>query len=133
MLYPRFFSEFRESGGKIMFLNGLSDPIFSARETIEYFERLVAANGGLKKANEFATLFLVPGMNHCASGPATDRFDLLTPLIDWVENGDAPERIIASGASFPGITRPLCPYPTFARYTGQGSVADASSFACAKR
>jgi feruloyl esterase len=70
-------------------------------------------------------------MNHCGGGPATDRFDSLTKLIDWVENGNAPERIVASGATFPGRTRPLCPYPTYARYSGSGDPDSAASFVCA--
>ena len=115
-----------------MLLNGLADPIFSARETIEYFERLVAANGGAASADEFAKLFLVPGMTHCGGGPATDRFDTLSALVDWVEKGIAPERIVASGATFPRITRPLCPYPAYARYTGTGNPQQADSFNCTK-
>ena len=95
-------SAYRANGGKLLLWNGMSDPIFSANETIEYYERLVASNGGLRKAGEFARLFLVPGMNHCSTGPATDTYDSLTKLIDWVENDNAPERIVASGAIVPG-------------------------------
>jgi feruloyl esterase len=69
-------------------------------------------------------------MNHCSGGPATDRFDALTPLIDWVENGNGPEQIIASGNSFPGRTRPLCQYPAFATYNGSGDTQDAANFTC---
>jgi hypothetical protein len=51
------------------------------------------------------------------------RFDALTPLIDWVENGNGPEQIIASGSSFPGRTRPLCRYSAYASYNGTGRPA----------
>ena len=122
-------NKFRQSGGKLILWNGMSDPIFSANETIEYYERLIEANGE-KKAFSFARLFLVPGMNHCGTGPATDTYDTLTKLIDWVENGNAPDRIIASGSAFPGRTRPLCPYPAYARYDRTGNPEAAASFVC---
>ena len=73
-------------------------------------------------------------MNHCAGGPATDSFDGLAALTEWVEKGTAPARIEASAlpgtAYFPGRTRPLCPYPSAARYRGSGSLEDAANFAC---
>jgi feruloyl esterase len=73
-------------------------------------------------------------MNHCAGGPATDSFDGLTAITDWVEKGMAPARIEASAlpgsAYFPGRTRPLCAYPSAARYGGSGSLEDGAKFAC---
>ena len=74
-------------------------------------------------------------MNHCANsgGPATDLYDALTPLMNWVENGVAPDRIVAragAAAPWPGRARPLCPYPQQARYDGTGSLEDAASFTC---
>jgi feruloyl esterase len=122
-------AEFQDAGGKLILWNGMSDPIFSANETIEYYERLVKANGA-QRAASFARLYLVPGMNHCGGGPATDNYDAFTRLIDWVENGNPPGRIIASGATFPGRTRPLCPYPSYARYSGAGNPEAAASFVC---
>ena len=80
-------------------------------------------------------MFLVPGMNHCAGGPATDSFDGLGTITRWVEQGAAPERIEASALPsnpyFPGRTRPLCAYPAAARYKGSGSLEDGANFACA--
>lgn len=96
-------------------------------------------------AARFARLYLIPGMNHCSGGPATDQFDLLTPLVHWVEQGAAPDSVVASArgagnaggvnadvpASWaPNRTRPLCPYPKVARYQGTGSLEAAASFAC---
>jgi hypothetical protein len=69
-------------------------------------------------------------MNHCGGGPSTDLYDTLSAMIDWVENGNAPDRIIATGAAFPDRSRPLCPYPAQAYYNGSGDVEDASSFIC---
>ena len=62
-------------------------------DTTAWYEGLQAANGG--DASDFARFFPVPGMAHCAGGPSTDQFDLLTPLVEWVERGQAPERVIA--------------------------------------
>src|SRR5688500_6687409 len=73
---------FKARGGKLMLLNGLSDPIFSALETANYMDKVVEQHGPVQAAT-LARLFMVPGMNHCSGGPATDRFDALTPLIDW--------------------------------------------------
>ena len=118
---------FRRHGGKLLFFHGLGDPIFSAFETVDYQRRLQAAH---RDAPDFARTFLVPGMNHCGGGPATDAFDGLTALVRWVEQGQAPERIEAHGSSvLPGVNRPLCPYPKVARYIGGDEKASAS-FAC---
>lgn len=84
-------------------------------------------------------------MGHCSGGPATDRFDMISPLVAWVEQGDEPDRITASargpgnaGGANPEVpaasaadrTRPLCPYPSVARYRGFGNVEAASSYRC---
>jgi feruloyl esterase len=81
-------------------------------------------------------LFTVPGMTHCSGGPATDRFDMLAAIVDWVEKGQAPERVEASARAanadtkaWPNRTRPLCAYPKIARYKG-GDVEQSASFAC---
>jgi pimeloyl-ACP methyl ester carboxylesterase len=123
-------SAYRSRGGKLIIVHGMSDPIFSANESIDYYNRLVAARGGNVHAGSFARLFLVPGMTHCGGGPATDLFDVLADITNWVENGKAPDRITAKGNTYPGRTRPLCPYPMYARYTGKGSIEDADNFVC---
>jgi feruloyl esterase len=75
-------------------------------------------------------------MNHCAGGPATDSFDGLGAIVDWVERGTPPVHIEASALPgttyFAGRTRPLCPYPSFARYVGAGSIEDTANFVCAR-
>jgi feruloyl esterase len=80
-------------------------------------------------------LFLAPGVLHCGGGPGPNAFDVLSPLVQWVEHGDAPERITASkyvGDAPPNVamTRPLCPFPKFAEYKGKGDKNDAASFVC---
>ncbi|MDB5900527.1 MAG: feruloyl esterase [Ramlibacter sp.] len=127
---------YKARGGKLMFVHGLADPIFSAFDTQDYYERLAAANGGIAAAQSFARAFFVPGMNHCSGGPATDSFDALQSMVDWVEKGQAPDSIAAAAlpnnASFPNRTRPLCAYPKFAKYKGSGSIEDAASFTCSE-
>jgi feruloyl esterase len=120
----------RDHGGKLLIFHGVSDPIFSANESVRYYNRPVAANHGPVNAGAFARLFLVPGMTHCGGGPSTDLYDTLSAMINWVENRNAPDRITATGTAFPGRSRPLCPYPTSAHYSGKGSVEDADSFVC---
>lgn len=127
-------SGFRARRGKLLLYHGVSDPTFSALDTLDWYKRLTNAVGGEKETADFARLFLVPGMNHCSGGPATDSFDVLTPLVNWVEQGRAPERIQArAGAKtpWPERSRPLCPYPRQARYLGQGSIEQAENFTCA--
>lgn len=140
---PTDLSTLRNRGAKLLVYHGVSDPIFSAHDTAALFDGLAAANGG--DASGFARYFRVPGMGHCSGGPATDQFDLLSPLVAWVEQGQAPDRVIASarGAGNAGgvnaelpagwaanRTRPLCPYPQVARYKGSGSLDDAANFNC---
>jgi len=122
---------FFQHGGKLMFFHGVSDPWFSAKDTIRYYTEMTAANGGPEVVTSKSRLFLVPGMGHCAGGAATlDRFDMLTSIENWVEKGAAPDSVEATGQSFPGRSRPLCPYPKHAHYKGTGDREKASSFEC---
>jgi feruloyl esterase len=123
-------STFSENGGKIIFFHGDSDPWFSALDTLGYYQSLAATNGGAEKVAEWSEMFLVPGMRHCGSGPALDRFDMLGAVVNWVEKGIAPESVIATGQAFPGRSRPLCAYPKHAQYKGQGDTNDAQNFSC---
>jgi feruloyl esterase len=120
---------FKARGGKLLFAHGMADPIFSPNEMIDYYQRLSATHGA--GTREFSRLFLIPGMGHCAGGATTDSWDGLGALVDWVENGRAPEKIVASGTTvFPGRTRPLCPYPLYAHFNGSGNPEDAANFSC---
>ena len=82
-------------------------------------------------------------MNHCQGGPATEQFDMLTALVNWVEKGQAPDQVIATARTGfnPDVpsnwvsngqarTRPLCPYHKQVRYKGSGDINDAASFSC---
>ncbi len=140
---PTNMSALRNRGGKLMVYHGVSDPIFSVDDTKAWYEGLSTTHGG--SAADFARFYRVPGMGHCAGGPSTDQFDMLSSLVAWVEEGKAPDRVIASarGAGNAGgvnaevpadwsadRTRPLCPYPKVARYSGAGDVEAAESFTC---
>jgi hypothetical protein len=140
---PSNLSALKNRGAKMMVYHGVSDPIFSVDDTKAWYDSLRSANGG--DASNFARFYRVPGMGHCSGGPATDQFDMLEPLVQWVEQGVAPDSVTASarGAGNPGgvnaevpsgwaadRTRPLCPYPKVARYSGSGSLDLAASFSC---
>jgi len=124
-------SSFSSHGGKLIFYHGVSDPWFSAKDTIDYYERMSKANGGEAKVKDWSRLFLSPGMGHCSGGSATlDTFDFLSAAVNWVEKNSAPESVPATGRAFPGRSRPLCPYPQHAQYNGTGNPEDAASFSC---
>ncbi|HJZ79656.1 MAG TPA: tannase/feruloyl esterase family alpha/beta hydrolase [Pyrinomonadaceae bacterium] len=124
-------STFSAHGGKLLFYHGMSDQAFSAMDTLDYYQRMAKANGGMDKVQNWSRMFLVPGMYHCRGGEfALDNFDLLTPLLNWVEKGTAPDSVVAKGKAFPGRTRPLCAYPKYAFYTGKGDPEDAKNFVC---
>ena len=117
-------------GGKLIFYHGVSDPWFSARDTVEYYERLAKDNPS-RPLQDWSRLFLVPGMGHCAGGAAAlDKFDMVDAIVNWVEKNQAPGKIIATGRAFPGRSRPLCPYPQHPQYDGSGNKESAASFSC---
>jgi len=154
---------FRKRGGKLIMYHGFADPFITPLISLYYYNAVIDQVGGdrggrhgddrfgaIAETQEFARLFMVPGMNHCAGGPGPNNFggfaqaagapqdpqhDVLSALERWVEKGVAPDKIIgtkfvndvpANGVAF---TRPLCPYPQGARFVGH-NVNDAASFAC---
>jgi pimeloyl-ACP methyl ester carboxylesterase len=140
---PSSLGTLKGRGAKMMVYHGTSDPIFSSDDTTTWYESLRAANGG--DASDFARFYRVPGMTHCSGGPTTDQFDMLTPLVNWVEKGEAPESVVANArgpgnaaavnADVPASwsatrSRPLCAYPKVTRYKGSGSIESADSFSC---
>ncbi|HTT12973.1 MAG TPA: tannase/feruloyl esterase family alpha/beta hydrolase [Burkholderiaceae bacterium] len=150
---PEHLTTLQRRGGKMIVYQGVSDPIFSINDTTRWYEELDAFpmwpdgdrdDRDVAGARSFVRLFRVPGMNHCSGGPATDQFDLLGALVHWVEDGKAPDSVVATarGTGNPGgvnpdlpanwsadRTRPLCAYPRIAVYQG-GNVERAESFAC---
>jgi len=137
---------FKARGAKAIVYQGWQDPVVNPIDTIAYVDRVKALQGSQAEIDKFFRLFVVPGMGHCSGGAGATNFgnggaasptpsadhDLLMALDRWVEGGTAPERIVATrvvaGAAV--RTRPLCPYPKKAVYSGAGSTDDAANFRC---
>ena len=123
---------YKKRGGKIIFYHGWSDPAISAYGTLDYYDRMSKAVGGQKEADAFSRLYFVPGMHHCGGGPGPNQFDMLPVLESWIEKGVAPASVVASHATDGKVdrTRPLCPHPLVAKYSGSGSIDDSANFRC---
>lgn len=131
----------QESGGKLLMYQGMADPVIVYQQAVGFYRQVVSEAGTPETAQQYFRLFLIPGADHCwaMTGVAPDLFDPLMVLEQWVELGQAPDRIDAVQHSEIGSaeglgpvlrSRPLCPYPQVARYTGSGSAYSASSFSC---
>ena len=120
---------FTDHGGKILFYHGVSDPWFSAFDTLDYWQRAEKANESVWP--NVSRFYMVPGMGHCSGGDAYDTFDLLSAVVDWVEKGKAPGSIVAKRSLPAKGERPLCPWPSYPHYVG-GPQYLASSFTCRK-
>lgn len=123
--------KFFARGGKLIQYHGWADPQISPGSSVEYYKSVAAR----KKVDDSYRLFMIPGMNHCGGGDATDQFDMLSVLEKWVETKKAPDHIVASRMRGGKVdrTRPLCPYPQVAVYSGAGSTDDAANFSCKVR
>ena len=158
-LPPPDFSRFIARGGKLIVYNGWQDMPCRARALEDFYEEARRLNGP-DEVDEFMRVFMVPGMVHCFGGPGAWAADYVQAIMDWVENDVAPDRIIArhpgnftfmeslavigpalanwseailkagAEAGAHQFTRPLCPYPQYARYDGAGDPDDAASFDC---
>jgi hypothetical protein len=121
---------FHQAGGKMIIYHGWADFGVNPLRTIEYVEEVADLSGD--DLSEFLQLYLVPGMHHCKGGVNVDRFDLMTPLINWVEGEEAPVNLVAYRKEEEKIvrTRPLCAYPKTSRYLGTGSIDSHENFEC---
>lgn len=120
---------FKRSGGKLILWHGWADQAIPPTGTVAYYQAVQDRMGGLAATQRFARLFMFPGMYHCFGGTGPFAFDLLTPLLNWVESGAAPDRVVATTPGGPVTrTRPVYPYPLVARYDGSGSTDDATNF-----
>ena len=153
--------EFKSRGGKLILTHGFADPRSPTLNTVAYYERLISSQAqegrdddgkrkeALRRTQEFARLFLLPGVGHCGGGAGPDTVEgdtlsvgaggpdiiawlALDSLVQWVEQGTAPDRIIAYHVTngVPDFSRPICPYPALPRYSGAGDTRMASSFRC---
>jgi len=116
----------------MLIYHGLSDPVFSARDIMRWYEELQqdTDSGDAAQTRQWARLFIVPGMTHCGEGLALNDFDPLAAIENWVERKQAPDFLPASGKKYPGKMQPLCPYPQYAKYLG-GDANDIRSYSCA--
>jgi len=152
---------FERHGGKIIHYHGWADAVIPPRSSINYYESVIANQRGkvrdddrkrsLEETREFYRLFMAPGMVHCIGGPGPNAFgvspgapppvedaehDAMLALVQWVEEGIAPYKIIATHyvnhnpAQGVDMQRPLCPYPEVAQYAGTGDTTDAANFTC---
>jgi feruloyl esterase len=124
---------FRDRGGKAIVWHGWADQLITADGTVDYYTRVQQRMGGAARTAEFMRLFMAPGVAHCAGGAGPQPTGLLEALLPWVEEGKAPERLLAARRDQSGAitrSRPLCPYPLVAKYTGSGSTDEAGSFEC---
>jgi tannase/feruloyl esterase len=124
---------FKNRGGKLLLWHGWSDPALTALGSIKYYDQVKARD---PKAGDYFRMFLMPGVLHCAGGPGPDTVDWAAAIDAWVDTGKAPERIAAQkrvgigAAATVARSRPLCPYPQRAVYSGSGSTDDAANFVC---
>jgi len=130
-------SRFVTHGGKLLMYHGTADPIVATQDTINYYERIISEQRStLDAVQSFARLFPVPGMGHCSGGNGPNAFDALSPLVEWVEHGNAPEQIIATkyvnnNASL-GVqmARRICAYLKQPHYLGTGDANTAANYVC---
>ena len=123
---------FFSRGGKLLMYHGWNDQLVAPVNSINYYSAIVGGMGGARAAASSVRLFMMPGTNHCAGGEGPNTFDRMSVIEQWVERGQAPERIPATHGTNGAVdrTRPLCPYPQVAKYKGSGSIDDAASFSC---
>lgn len=145
-------TNFRNHGGKLLMYTGTTDTQVATFSTIQYYERIIKQEGGLEEAKKFARLYVVPGLGHVQAGPGINdigqvvssgevpldaEHNILTALMEWVEYGRVPEKIIGTAFNnvdpFSGechnikFQRPIYPYPMFPHYIG-GDVKNPDSY-----
>jgi hypothetical protein len=151
---------FRDHGGKLIQYHGWGDAAVAPMSSILYYEEVGAflakypdpRSAKLQSELDFYRLFMVPGMGHCAKGLGPVDFgqpgatstegrgdperDILAALVQWVESGVAPERLVGVGPAptdpSKQLSRPLYPYPKMTHYKGQGDPNAATSFSDTK-
>lgn len=122
---------FKQVGGKLIAYHGWADHGVPPEGTLDYYATSTAKLGGISQARDWFRVFMVPGMNHCRGGDAPNTFDFMPSIIAWVEQGRAPDGVIATQFNADQTvkrTRPLAAYPSVAKYTGVGDVNNAANW-----
>lgn len=119
-------------GGKLLQYHGWSDPQISPANSTQYYLNVVEEFGGREAIHDDYRLFMAPGMGHCVGGPGPNSFDAVSALEAWVERDIAPDSIVAehSNQGVVDRSRPLCPFPEVAQWSGAGSTNAAENFSC---
>ena len=117
--------KFKAHGGKLLLYAGWADTGITPVNTVEYYQSVVKK----MDAKDFAELFMVPGMGHCRGGDGPDTFDTIGTLEKWREQGQTPQTIAAKNLKS-GLSRPLCAFPQYAKYKGNGDLKDAANWSC---
>jgi feruloyl esterase len=121
------YTGFKNKGGKLIFVHGWSDPALSAFATINHYKAIEQKDKDLRS---YTRLFLLPGVLHFEGGAGPDKADWIKLISDWVENDEAPERVVVSkvknGQTV--LTRPVYPFPQKIKYNGTGNPDLESSF-----
>ena len=134
---------FQKAGGKLVMVQGWDDPLNAATLPIDYRKQVIDAFGrsmpqetARTTVDAFFGLFMAPGMSHCQGGDGPSRVDALRAVRDWVEKNEPPNELMARKVLVPSgtpttplIRRPLCPYPSYARFVG-GDPNQPQSFQC---
>jgi feruloyl esterase len=130
-------SAFKARGGKLIIYHGWNDGgrsgAISPLNSVQYYRSVLKRMGS--DQSDWLRLFMMPGMAHCGSGPGPNEVDFIAALERWREAGRAPDSVLAirlEAAPGSGVymTRPICPYPQVAVYSGVGSTRDAGNFRC---
>lgn len=136
--YPERMRRFVAGDGRMILYHGFSDPLITPYQTVQLYKDMASVtHGGYPRLQENVLLFMVPGMLHCGGGPGPNTFDMLAALDEWVEQGKAPDGIIATGSPTPNCdaadtdrTMPLCKFPEVATYKGSGDVCNEANWIC---
>jgi feruloyl esterase len=124
-------SAFKKRGGKLLQYHGWYDPAISPLDSIQYFDSVQLA---MKNTRDFYRLYMIPGMAHCGGGPGASSFDKMSTIVQWVEQGKTPNRIVATKTDASAkVSKLLCPYPQSSKYKGIGSSDDAGNFSCVEK
>jgi feruloyl esterase len=124
-------AQFLNTGKKILIWHGSDDGLLSHKDTLRTWQDITSAAGTAASNN--SKVYIASGVNHCGGGPGADTFDMLTPMMNWVEKGTVPGDIPASKvtAGVTQFTRPVCEHPKFPKYSGSGNVNEAANYTCA--
>jgi hypothetical protein len=126
---------FRNDGGKVITWQGWADQLIMPQGSVSYYDAVnnAMSGGDYAQTQAFYRHFMAPGVGHCGGGSGPQPQGQFQAVVDWVEKGQVPATLLATKTLSSGATqsRPLCPYPTAAKYIGTGSTDDAANFVCA--